>query len=237
MSSEWKFGPHEPIEKLSPSVWRVEAQLKTPPIKRVMTVARRADGKLVVHSAIALDDASMKALDAWGPVGFIVVPNAFHRIDAPRFASRYPDAKVLCPAAARKKVEEVVRVDGTTEQDFPEDPHVSFMAADGVGGQETIMVVKDEDGVTVVITDVVFNMPHVSGFGGFFLKHVARSSGGPRVSNIAKLFIVKDKEAVAAQLRALADTPGLRRLIVGHHEVVSDDPAGALRAAAATLGV
>lgn len=230
------MGPHEPVEKLSPRVWRVQADLQGAPLKRVMTVAKRADGRLVVHSAIALDDGGMKELDAWGPVGFIVVPNGFHRIDAPRYAARYPEAKVLAPSGARKKVEEVVRVDGTTEHDFPADAHVSLLPAEGVAAKETIMVVKDEAGVTVVITDVVFNMPHAPGFSGFVLEHLAKSSGGPRVSNVAKLLLVKDKKAVAAQLRALADIPGLVRVIVGHHEVIAKAPAEALCAAAATLG-
>jgi len=75
----------------------------------------------------------------------------------------------------------------------------------------------------------------VSGFSGFVFKHVTRSSGGPRVSRIARLFLVKDKAAFRAHLERLASTKDLRRVIVSHHETITEDPAGALRAVAATL--
>jgi hypothetical protein len=230
----WKVGKHGPIEKLSPRVWRVQADVPGTPLQRVMTVARRGDGKLVVHSAIAMGESEMKELDAWGPVGFIVVPNGFHRIDAPRYAARYPDAQVLAPAGSRAKADEVVKTHGSTDE-LPADDHVSFIAGEGVAAREAVMLVKDEDGATLVFTDMVFNMPHQPGLSGFVLRHVAGSSGGPRVSNVARLLLVKDKKALAAQLRELADTPNLRRVIVGHHETIEVEPARALRAVADTL--
>jgi hypothetical protein len=234
MSSEWKVAPHGPIEKLSPRVWRVQGEVPGAPLQRVMTVAKRGDGKLVVHSAIAMGEAEMKELDAWGPVGFIVVPNGFHRLDAPRYAARYPDAQVLAPAGSRAKVDEVVKTHGSTDE-LPGDSHVSFLAGEGVAAKEAIMVVKDEDGVTLVLTDIVFNMPHQPGFSGFVLRHLAKSSGGPRVSNVARLLLVKDKKALAAQLRELAGIPNLRRVIVGHHETIEKEPAKVLRDVADSL--
>ena len=88
---------------------------------------------------------------------------------------------------------------------------------------------------SVVLNDAVFNMKHQPGLSGLVLRYVTASSGGPRVSRLAKLALVKDREALRAHLLRLAETPGLRRLIVSHHELVSDDAAGALRQAAATL--
>jgi hypothetical protein len=48
------------------------------------------------------------------------------------------------------------------------------------------------------------------------------------------MFLVKDRAAFAAHLERLA-TPDLRRVIVAHHETITNDPAGALRTVAASL--
>lgn len=232
--SDWKVLPHSPIEKLSPRVWRVEGSLAHGPLKRVMTIAKRADGRLVVHNAMALEESAMKEIEAFGPVAFLVVPNAMHRLDAPRFAKRYADAKVYCPAGSRKKVADVVRVDGTYA-DFPADAHVSFETLAGTGDSEGVMIVKDEDGTTLVLNDAVFNMPHAGGFGGFVLEHLMGSSGGPRVSRLGKLLLVKDKAAFKAHLARLGDVPDLRRVIVSHHETITSEPGRTLRDVAASV--
>jgi hypothetical protein len=234
MAIEWKVAPHGPLEQLSPRLWRVQADVPGAPLKRVMALGKRSDGTLVIHSAVALDEELMKEIDAWGKVAYLVVPNGYHRIDAPRFHERYPDAKVLAPKGSRKKVEELVKVDGTIE-DYPDDPNVSFVMLRGCKDAEAVMIVKDEDGTSLVFNDALFNMPHAPGVTGFVLRHFAGSTGGPRVSNIARLLLVKDKKAYAAQLRELAATDKLRRVLVAHHEVISDDPAQVLRNVADTL--
>lgn len=232
--TEWTVLSNGPIEKLSPRVWRVEGSLPGMPLRRVMTILRCASGELVVHNAIALEAAAMAELEAWGEVRWILVPNGFHRLDAPAFAKRFPAAKVLCPPGARAKVEEVVQVAGTYA-DFPRDAAVTLHVLDGVGEQEGYVRVEDEAGVTLVMNDLVFNMPHVPGVQGFVLKHVTRSTGGPQLTRVSRFFLVKDAARVRAQLETLAATPRLRRVIVSHHQTIEDDPAGVLRRVAATL--
>lgn len=231
---DWPVLPHDPIQALSPRLWRVEGALPRGPLRRVMAVGKLADGRLVVHNAMALEESAMKQLEALGPIGFVLVPNGFHRIDAPRYAKRYPEAKVLCPPGSRKKVEEVVRVDGTYA-DLPADPHVSLEVLDGVGEAEGVMTVKDEGGASLVLNDAVFNMPHAEGFGGFVLKHVTASSGGPCVSRLGRWFLVKDAAKLRAHLERLAATPDLRRVVVSHHQTIEGEPAKTLREVAATL--
>lgn len=233
-TSDWPVLPHRPLEQLSPRLWRVEGDLPSGPLRRVMAVARLSDGGLVLHNAIALEEPAMKELEALGRVAWIVVPNGFHRIDAPRFAKRYPEAKVICPPGGKGRIGPVVRVDADY-RDFPGDPHVSFEVLEGTKGAEGVMIVRDEDGTSLVFNDAIFNMPHPSGFSGFLMKHVMQSSGGPRVSRLGKLFLVKDKGAFRAHLERLAKTPDLRRFLVAHHETVSDEAARVLRDVAASV--
>jgi hypothetical protein len=229
----WRVLPHGPIEKLSERVWRIEGQLPRMPMKRVMTVARRSDGGLVVHNGIALAEKEMAEIEAWGPVVAIAVPNGYHRLDARVFHERFPAARVVCPPGARKKVEEVVPVT-VAYGDEPADDAVAFEVLDGTKGGEGAMIVRDGGGTTLVLNDIVFNMPHVAGFSGFMLRRVTASTGGPRISRIARWFLARDKPALRTHLERLAELPRLTRAIVSHHQVI-EQPARVLRQLAATL--
>jgi len=230
----WTVLPHQPIERLSDRLWRVEGSLPGMPLRRVMTIARRDDGGLVIHNAIAVDDAARAAIEAWGPIAVIVVPNAYHRLDARVFHDRYPAARVICPAGARARVEQVVPVTGTYD-DTPGDAAVALQTLDGTAAGEGVMIVQGGDGASLVFNDIVFNMPHQGGFTGFVLRWIVASSGGPRVSRIGRWFLARDKPALRGHLERLAGTPGLRRIVVSHHQVIDRDPARVLRDVAATL--
>jgi hypothetical protein len=230
----WTVHPHQPLEQLSENVWRLEGELPRMPLRRVMTIVRRADGTVVIHNGIAVEAEVLARIEALGPISAIIVPNGYHRIDAPAFAERYPDAKVFCPVGARSKVEKVVRVDGTYA-DFPSDPRVCFGELDGTAGAEGFGIVYEDDGATLIFNDAIFNMPHVPGLKGFVLKYITASTGGPRVSRVAALAMLKDKRVFARHLERLSTTENLRRIIVSHHETITEAPADVLRAIAATL--
>src|SRR5688500_1555471 len=107
-ANDWPVLPHRPIQTLSDVLWCVEGDLAKMGLNRWMTVVRLSDGRLVIHNAVALEADAMAEIEAFGAPAFILVPNAFHRIDCARFKRRYPGAKVLCPRGARAKVERVV---------------------------------------------------------------------------------------------------------------------------------
>lgn len=232
--TQWTVLPHKPIERLSERLWRVEGALADMPLQRVMTIARRSDGGMVVHNAIAVDDAARAELEALGPIAAIVVPSGYHRLDAGVFRDRYPGARVICPRGARAKVEQVVPVTGGYE-DEPADPAVALETLDGTAATEGAMIVRDGHGASLVLNDIVFNMPHRRGVTGFVLRWITASTGGPRVSRIARWFLIKDRPALRSHLERLASMPDLRRIVVSHHEVIDRDPARVLRDVAATL--
>lgn len=233
-NTTWKVHPHGPIEKLGASLWRVEANLPGTLMKRVMTIGKRADGSLVIHNGIPLGDAEMGEIEAWGKVGAIVVPNGYHRLDAKVFADRYPEAKVLCPPGAKAKVEQVVKVHGSYAE-LPVDGVLDLELLDGTKQREGVMIARSGAETSLVFNDAVFNMPHLPGFMGFVLRRVTSSSGGPRVSRIAKMFVVADKPAFRAHVEKLADLPGLRRVVVSHHNTITEDPSGTLKSVVAAL--
>ena len=66
-------------------------------------------------------------------------------------------------------------------------------------------------------------------------RYITQSSAGPRVTRVAKLFLIEDRAAFKAHLERLAGTPERRRIIVSHHETIAVDAAGALGKVARTL--
>jgi hypothetical protein len=229
---EWKVLPHEPIEKLSENLWRVVGTIPHVAMRRVMTVARLGDGRLVIHSAVAMDEPSMRELQAWGTPAFLIVPNRYHRMDAARFKKRYPQLKVLTPPRAQKLVATVVPVDATDEN-FGDD-RVQLAPLAGVGDGEQLLRVRSRDGVTIVLTDCVFNMDKPRSFVSRAITSVLGSAPGPRVTRLFKAAMVKDRDAFRADLERLAATPDLTRLIVAHDRMATGSAAAAALRQAAT---
>ena len=232
---EWKVLNHGPLERLADNLWRVEGALPGMSLRRTMTVVRRADGSLLLHSPIALDEARQRELEALGPIAVIVVPNAGHRLDAPAYKARYPNVVTFCPRGGRGKIAEVIAVDGTYD-DYADDGTVRFETLDGVAEAEGALLVRSEDGVTVVLNDVVMNMDTKKDVLGYLFTTVMGSAPGPRVSRLVRLLYVKNQPALRQNLERLAATPNLQRLIVAHEKVTSGpDAAAALRKAATYL--
>jgi len=231
---KWTVLPHRAIEKISNNIWRVEGDLAGIALKRVMVVVKLGDGRLLLHNPIALGPDAMGELEAWGAPAYLVVPNGYHRLDARIFKQRYPDARVIGPSGHRKRIEQVIKLDGTYEE-FS-DPSVRFEYLEGLAHVEAAMLVRSSDGETMVVTDGIFNLQEKlpGAIGAFF--HFIGSKPGPRVTWLARTFMVKDRAAYRTQLERFAERPELRRVIVAHGTMVADNCQDFLRAAAATLG-
>lgn len=231
----WRVLSHGPIERLAENLWCVQGSLKGMTLKRMMTIARRSDGTLVVHGAIALAEEKMKEIDALGEPRYLIVPSHLHKLDAPAYKERYAALRVYTPRGARKQVESVVAVDGAYE-DFPADEAVRLETLHGMKEREGAMFVTSADGTTVVLNDAVFNMDTKKDVLGYLFTTVMGSAPGPRVSRLAKLALIADQGALRKDLERFAETPGLVRLIVAHEKVAhGPDAPAALRQAATFL--
>lgn len=230
-NSDWKVLAHGPIERLAENIWWVQGALPGMSLKRSMVIVRLNDGRLVIHNGIALELTAMNEIESWGTPAFLIVPNGGHRLDAPAYKARYPALQVFCPKGSRARVEEVIRVDGTYE-DFPPDETVRFETLHGVADAEGAMIVRSADGETVVLNDAMFNMDRKRDPLGFFFTTLLGSAPGPRVSRLAKLMFVKDKQALRQDFARYAELPSLARLVVAHEKVAKGpDAREALRTA------
>jgi hypothetical protein len=226
---KWTVLPHSKVEKLEENLWRVQGTLPGGGPPRVMTVAKLADGRLVLHSAIALDDAEMKDLEAFGTPAFLVVPNSGHRLDAAAYKARYPKMTVVAPAGSKEKVEQVVHVDDTAGS-FGDDT-VTYQPIEGT--VEGALVVQSKGGTTLVLNDTIMNMApgSIKGFGGVLSGVLGFFGAEPKITPLAKMMVYKDKKAARTHLEKLADTPGLTRVIVSHGNMITADPCGAIKRA------
>ncbi len=216
--------------RLEDNIISVTGLLKMPPlgdVERRMTVVRLKDGTLVVYSAIALDEAEMSALEAFGTPAYLIVPSDIHRMDVKIWKDRYPDAKVVTPPAAREKVEEVVPVD-LTDVDFG-DPDVRFMTVPGASNRGAALVVDTDNGTPVVLHDLIFNLTNRPGLTGWLFRKIGMTGRSPHIPPIVKMRQVSDKDALRAQLVRWAELPNLRRIIVSHGDIITNDAAPVLR--------
>jgi hypothetical protein len=227
--SEWTVLPHGKLKRLEDNLLTVTGSLDMPPmgeVPRRMTVVRLNDGRLVIYSAISLDEAEMKALEAYGTPAYLIVPGDIHRMDAKPWKDRYPALQVIAPAGARKQIEEVVPVDATSV-DFA-DPSVHFMTMPGTGDMEAVLVLQTTNGMTVILNDLIFDLANRPGFSGWLFKAIGMTGDAPHIPLPIKLREVKDKQAVSEQLARWSHVPNLQRVIISHGEIISTAPAAVL---------
>jgi hypothetical protein len=233
--AQWTVLPHGPLSHLDDNLLAVTGRIKMPlgEISRRMTVVRLRDSRLVVYSAIALDDAEMLVLEEYGWPSYLIVPNADHRMDARIWKARYPTIEVIAPEGARAKVDEVVPVDLTTA-DFG-DPRVQFLVVPGTDRREAALSVETETGTTLVVSDLIFNLDEEPGFHGWLMRLFGLSGHEPHIPKVVAMRQIKDKEALAAQFEAWSHIRNLNRIIVSHGRIVTRDPPGVLAHLAASL--
>ena len=232
---DWTVLPHDPPRQVTDDILTVVGEIGMPlmTLPRRMTVVRLKDGRLAIFSAIALDEAEMRRLEAFGAPAFLIVPNDHHRMDAKIWKDRYPELTVIAPPGSREAVEAAVPVD-STEGDFG-DPSVRLVIVPGTGEREAALEVRRPGGLTLVINDVIGNIRDARGFGGWLLKRMGFAGDEPHLPAPVRLAMVEDKAALRRQFLAWANDPALRLILVSHGQPIEGDPQGALKALAETL--
>jgi hypothetical protein len=229
VNQQWTVLPHGKLTQVDQDILTVTGTIRVPlaDLPRRMTVARLSGKRLVIFSAIALDDSSMRVLETYGEPCFLVVPSDKHRIDARIWKDRYPAMQVVAPEGARKKVEEAVHVD-TSAPRF-DDLNVQFITVAGTGRREAALLIHTPNGSTLVLNDLVGNIRHTSGFGGWYLRMMGMAGDEPQVPLRAQLTLIKDRPALRAQFLRWAALPALKRILVSHGEPIDVGPAERLR--------
>ncbi len=227
---QWQVSPHGELVEVDDGILTVAGEIEMPlgHFPRRMTAVRLSGDRSLIFSAIALKEHDMRRIEAMGWPHFLIVPSGMHRRDARIWKQRYPPINVLAPPGAREAVEEVVPVDATG--DILEDQAVRFLAVPGTGGQEAAIEVRRGGRLTLVLNDVLANVAHPHGIGAQLMGRLfGFGVSRPQLPWVVKRKAVDDPAALAAQFRAWAADPGLRRIIVSHGDVIEAEAAGILR--------
>jgi hypothetical protein len=224
----WTVLPHGPLTEIDDGILTVTGQIHMPlvDLERRMTVVRLRNDSSIIYSAIALDDAGMKRIEAFGMPRYLVVPGDAHRLDVKIYKQRYPQLCVVTPPGAVKRVEKAVKVDAT-EMDFG-DPDVSWHVVSGAGGHEAALLVHRASGTTLILSDLIGNLRRKGGFEGWMLHVLGFGDNEPVIPAVEKLLMVENKEELRRQFVDWAAIPGLRRIIMSHGEPIETDPKAVL---------
>lgn len=233
---DWRVLPHGELTQIDDGILTVVGRIHMPlmDLPRRMTVVRLRDSRLVIWSAIALDDTQMHRLEAFGRPAFMIVPNDHHRLDAKAWKRRYPELTVVAPEGAREKVEKMVAVD-TTAPDFG-DSDVQFTTIPGTREREAALIVRRPSGTTLVLNDLVGNIRGKSGVGGWLLRLAGFAGDQAQIPKPVKFTMVKDSNAVRGQLLQWTQVETLKRIIVSHGEPIEANPRRTLSELAGSLG-
>jgi hypothetical protein len=218
----WTVLPHGRLTQIDDGLLTVVGQLPMPigDFPRRMTVVRLADGRLVIYSAIALHDSEMVGLESYGEPSILVVPSEIHRMDARIWKQRYPSLTVFAPEGGREKIGDVVPVD-VTSIDL-HDPEVDLRTIPGT--QEAAIVVRRPTGTTLIVNDLIWNLPHRPGVAGRLLKAFG-FTGPRRIPPVVARKGIDERAPFVAQLEAWSHLPNLTRIIVSHGDIITSNPA------------
>lgn len=234
--TEWTVLPHGKLTHLDDNILTVTGMLDMPPmghVSRRMTVVRLSDERLVIYSAIALDESQMDVLLRFGKPAFLIVPNDLHRLDVRAWKDRFPSITVVAPAGARKKVQDVVPVDASTI-DFG-DSSVRFTTVMGTGDREAALLIETSGGTTIVLNDLIFDLANRQGLRGWLFKAIGMTGDEPHITAPVKMREVKDEGALRAQLEQWSRLPHLKQVVISHGDVIATEPARVLERIASHL--
>lgn len=198
-----------------------------------MTVVRLPEGGLWIHSPVKLEAETRAAVEALGPVRYLVAPNLMHHLHLPAWAQAFPEARVVAPPGLRKK-QPALRID----VELGGAPDAGY--AEVVSQQHVRGIPKVEESVflhrpsrTLLVTDLAF---HIRSSPSWLTRTYLKLSGtyGKLAPTMLEKALVKDRAALRASLEAVWGWD-FERVVVCHGEVLERGGKEALRSGFAWL--
>jgi hypothetical protein len=190
-----------------------------------MTVVRLAGGGLFVHSPVALDPATRRAVDALGPVRAVVAPSVFHHLHVAAWKDAYPEAHfAACPGLEWKRPD--LPFDGilgdTPHPAWREDLDQAYFSA----RRENEVVFFHARSRTLICCDALLHLsthPHAS------TRAVAWLMGNraPGVGHLER-FMIRDRRLARRQVRRILAWD-FDRVVLAHGEPLTGGGHAAFR--------
>jgi hypothetical protein len=219
------------LQTLTENVWvaRQAWSLLGIQLGKTTTVVRLADGRLVVHSAGPDMVAVARDCAALGEVGWLVDATTMHDTFAAAAVQAWPGVPYLVPKGFPLKLA-AGRPLSSPPAEWGEEWRV--LRLPGVPRlQEHVMLHRPSR--TLILADVVFNLPVATGWTRFMLRTLSGLREHPGTSRLWR-GQVKDRAALRRALDEVL-TWDFERVVVGHGEPITTDARERLRRALAWL--
>jgi hypothetical protein len=224
------------LEQLADGLWVEERPFRAGPFLEIgtrMTVVRLADGGLFLHSLVEIDEETRAALEALGPVRFLVAGNLLHHLYLAGAAKAFPQAQLFGPQGLAAKRKDL-RLDGVLGDAAPDAwrQDLDQLAVRGIPRMGEVVFLHRASR-TLVVTDLCFNVRHSDYFGTrlFMRLNAAYGRFGPTRMLRA---LVRDRPALRASVEKILEWD-FDRVVVTHGEVLAHGGRDALRAGFAWL--
>lgn len=219
------------LVKVAQGLFCAESEMKMPGGVRMntrMTVLRLANGKVIVHSPIRLDDALARSIDALGEVACIVAPNRMHHLFFGPCAERWPVAKTFGPPGLAEKVP-TLRIDEVLTDMAPSvwADELEQLVVQGASKMSEV-VLFHKPTRTLIVSDLFFNIVHPPNLATKVLLTFTGTRGNLAKSRVWKL-MTDDKVAFEASLRKVLAWD-FDKLVMAHGDVVEKNAAERARA-------
>ncbi len=221
------------LRQLTANVWTATSSFRMLPgahLPTRMTVVRRGDGSVLLHSPIELSDELVQAISELGPVRTVVVPNAFHHLHAQAALQRFPEARCLAAAGVEKKQPNLPIAASLEEEADRLEPDFDVTQLEGAPKLNE-WVLRHRDSGALITTDLLFNVTEPQGWLTPLVLKMAGTNGGLAISRITKS-LVKDSAAFTRSIERSIGS-GVQHLVMSHGDVVSTDAELSLRRAIA----
>lgn len=223
------------LEKLDEDLWVARRPLKliVGDVGARMTVIRLPDGALLIHSPVALDADLRRALDALGPVRWVLGPCKVHHFYLPDFAAAYPEAALLAAPGLPEKRRDLRFAHVLTDDlELPFGGAIAHHVFAGAPMMNEVVLLHRPTR-TLVLTDLAFNLPPGARNEARLFHRLVGATGRFGPHRVVRLGI-RDRAAAARSLETILAWD-FERVIVSHGEVLDGGGPGALRDAFAFL--
>lgn len=213
--------------KIVDGVWEVRTRVKlgggvSLPLR--MTVLQDGDG-LALISPVPINDALADSIAKLGKVHTLIAPNLLHHQHCSAAVERYPEAKLMGPPGLARKRPDLQFHGEIATGSLSND--IDAVLVDGaIKLSEAVFLHKQS--MTLVVTDLVFNMPSASGLSWLLLAALSRALGKVEQSRLLR-YLTDDRNATRQSIDRILDFP-FERVVPAHGDVVSINARAQLKA-------
>lgn len=223
------------LERVAEELWAAQGELRVSgfPLEIRMTVIRKPDGGLILHSPIEISDALAVDVDALGDVSDILAPSRMHHTFVFGAERRWPDATLWgAPGLPDKRPD--LLFDAILGDDTPPELggaiETRLFAGCPLASEVVCFHPRSR---TLIVTDLVFNIQRSR---SALSRAYLRASGAWKTVAQTPLMraVIRDRAAARHSLERIFEWD-FDRLIMSHGDIVERDAKRELAAALSKL--